>query len=239
MPIRPLLSAVILLALSHELSLAYQTVAVINGGSVTGTVRFKGAVPPRATVAVTKDPEVCGREKTASSLLVGPTKGIQNVVVRLQDIRAGKPLPKPKRITVTQKDCEYTPRVVVFPAGSRVQIENEDGILHNTNATAEVNESFTVAQPKFRRVIEKRIEDPEMPPIRVRCDVHSWMASWWISQEHPYYAVTDVDGVFTLTDVPPGDYTLESWHETLGTVTQNILVTAKTPLHVSVQMTTK
>ncbi|MEO6027488.1 MAG: carboxypeptidase regulatory-like domain-containing protein [Candidatus Binatia bacterium] len=239
MPIRPLLSALILLALSAEASLAYQAVAVVDGGSVTGTVTFKGTVPPRATIAVTKDPEVCGREKTASSLLVSPKKGIQNVVVRLKDIRAGKALAKTERVTVTQKGCEYAPRVVVFPAGSRVRIENEDGILHNTNATAEVNESFTVAQPKFRRVIEKRIEEPEMPPIRVRCDVHSWMASWWISQEHPYYAVSDADGAFTLTDIPPGDYTLESWHETLGTVTQKIAVAAKTPLHVSVEMTKK
>jgi len=237
MPTRPLLSALILLALSAEASLAYQAVAVVDGGSVTGTVTFIGTVPPRTTITVTKDPEVCGREKTASSLLVSSKKGIQNVVVRLNDIRAGKALGKPRRVTVTQKGCEYSPRVVVFPAGSRVQIENEDGILHNTNATAEVNESFTVAQPKFRRVIEKRIEDPEMPPIRVRCDVHSWMASWWISQEHPYYAVTDVDGAFMLTDVPAGDYTLESWHETLGTVTQKIAVAAKTPLHVAIEMT--
>ncbi len=239
MPIRLLVSALSLLTLTAAASLAYETTAVVDGSSITGIVRYKGTVPPRATITVTKDPEVCGRQKTASSLLVSPQRGIQNVVVRLKDIKAGKALAKPRSVTVTQKGCEYSPRVLVFPAGSRVQIENEDGILHNTNATAEVNESFTVAQPKFRRVIQKRIEDPEMPPIRVRCDVHSWMASWWISQEHPYYAVTNVDGAFTLPDVPAGDYTLESWHETLGTVTQRIAVAAKTPLHVDVEMTKK
>jgi hypothetical protein len=30
---------------------------------------------------------------------------------------------------------------------------------------------------------------------------------------HPYYAVTDENGAFVLTDVPPGEYELVAWHE--------------------------
>jgi hypothetical protein len=238
MSLRLLVLALLLIASVADASPAYRPVEVVDGSTVSGTVTYKGTVPPRATIAVTKDPEVCGRQKTAGNLLVGPQKGIQNAVVRLKDIPAGKALPKPTTVTVSQKGCEYAPRVVLFPAGSRIRIENDDGILHNTNVTAEANESFSIAQPKFRRVAEKRIAEPEMP-IRVRCDVHSWMASWWISEEHPYYALTDAAGAFTLTDVPPGDYTLETWHETLGRITQKIAVQPKTPLRVNVEMTKK
>jgi hypothetical protein len=186
---------------------AYQGVDVVDGGSIAGTIRFKGTVPAAKTIAVTKDPEVCGHEKTIASLLVGADQGIENVVVRIADITRGRRLAAPLEVTFDQKGCEFRPHVLLFPAGSRVRIRNADGILHNTTINAEANPTFTVAQPKFRRVVEKRIADPEMP-IKVRCDVHSWMSAWWISQDHPYYALTDYIGAFTLADVPPGNYTL-------------------------------
>ncbi len=215
---------------------SYEGVAVEDGGIVRGAVRYAGTPPPPATIAITKDTEACGREKIAANLLVGPDKGIENAVVRLVDIRRGKPLPPPATVRMRQKGCEYTPHVVVFPAGSRVRIENDDGILHNINTTSEKNPSFTIAQPKYRRVVDKRIEEPEMP-IRVRCDVHSWMGAWWISQEHPYYALTDTHGAFTLTDVPPGTCTLEAWHETLGKVTRSVTVTPKAVVVAAFEMT--
>lgn len=215
---------------------AYQATSVENAGAVRGAVRYVGDVPKPATLAITKDPDVCGREKVAGDLLVSPARGIQNVVVRLADISAGKPLPKPHTVTLRQDHCEYTPRVAIFPAGSRVRIVNEDGILHNTNTRSEVNPSFTVAQPGFRRVFERTIDRPEMP-IRIRCDVHSWMAAWWVAQEHPYYALTDNDGGFALDDVPPGTYTLEAWHETLGTVRRSVTVPAHGVLDVTLDMT--
>jgi hypothetical protein len=30
---------------------------------------------------------------------------------------------------------------------------------------------------------------------------------------HPYYTVTDENGKFKLTDVPPGQYQIVAWHE--------------------------
>lgn len=217
---------------------AYDVVPVVDGGSIAGRVAYRGEPPPPATITITKDPEVCGHEKTTADLIVGPDKGIKNVVARLVDVPRGKPMRKVRSVTVDQKGCEYSPRILVFPAGTRVAIENNDGILHNTNVSAEKNASFTVAQPKFRRVIEKRIDEPEMP-MRVRCDVHSWMAAWWIAQEHPYYAVSTADGTFELTDVPPGDYTLELWHETLGTATRSVTVFPNAETRVSLELTTR
>ena len=215
---------------------AYEAVGVADGGSVGGRVTYGGEPPVPATIVVTKDPEVCGRQKTAANLMVGSDKGIKNVVARLLDVPRGKPFPKKRSVTIDQKNCEYTPRILLFRAGMRVAIENNDGILHNTNVVAEKNPSFTIAQPKFRRVVERRIDDPEMP-MRVRCDVHSWMASWWIAQEHPYYAVTKADGSFSLTEVPPGNYTLELWHETLGRTTRPVTVNPNTETRVSLEMT--
>jgi hypothetical protein len=216
--------------------LAYQPIEIVDGGSIQGEIKYHGDPPAPVKIAVTKDQEICGRDKISPSLLIGPNKGIQNAVVRIIDIQRGRKLAEPIDVTFDQKGCEYAPHVLLFPAGSRVRIRNDDGILHNTTISAEANPTFTVAQPKFRRVVDKRIEHPEMP-IRVRCDVHSWMGAWWISQEHPYYALTDAKGGFALRDVPPGDYTIEAWHEALGTVTRKVTVKPKDIAQITLEMT--
>jgi hypothetical protein len=45
--------------------------------------------------------------------------------------------------------------------------------------------------------------------------------------DHPYFATTDKDGKFSLKSLPPGTYTIEAWHEKLGTMTQSVTVGAK------------
>src|SRR5437773_1532153 len=100
-------------------------------------------------------------------------------------------------------------------AGSTVNILNSDGILHNVHTTSTANPSFNQAQPKFKKTIEAKIEKPEFP-IKVQCDAHGWMHAWWVSEDHPYYAVTDAKGAFKISDVPPRDYEPEFWHATRG-----------------------
>jgi hypothetical protein len=52
------------------------------------------------------------------------------------------------------------------------------------------------------------------------------MAGWVVVQEHPYYAVTDVEGSFRITNVPAGKHKVEVWHETLGKQTKEVEVKA-------------
>jgi plastocyanin len=218
---------------------AYEGGAVTDGGSISGTVKYEGTPPAPAKVPVTKDNEVCGQEKLSPDLIVGADKGIANVVVRITNIQKGKALAVPTtNPTFDQKGCEYNPHVLAFPAGSTISIQNSDGILHNVHTTSTANPSFNQAQPKFKKVIETKIEKPEMP-IKVQCDAHGWMHAWWISEDHPYYAVTDDKGAFKIADVPPGDYEIEIWQEILGKQTQKVSVKAKEDSKVSVSMTKK
>jgi len=228
-------AAVCVLAAGAGPAGAYQTIDVADAGSIAGRVRYEGDPPPSAAIVVTIDRDVCGEQKTPSTLLVGPDRGIANVVVRLADVVKGKALPAPAAVTFDQKGCEYTPHVLLFPAGSTVRIQNSDGILHNTQVNAERNRGFNVAQPKSRRVVEKKIMEPEMP-IRVQCDVHRWMRAVWVAEDHPYYAVTDAHGSFVLDDVPPGTYRLEVWHETLGTRAQPVTVQPHQRVVVTLEM---
>jgi len=216
---------------------AYDGVEVKDGGTITGTVKFAGTPPARKEVPVTKDKEVCAKEKHLSSdLIVGPNKGIENAVVSLVDIKKGKKWGTAKA-TLDQSGCVYKPHVVVMPAGGTLDILNSDGILHNIHTYSSKNPSINKAQPKFKKVLTEKFAKPET--IKVTCDAHNWMMSWLVVSEHPYVAVTDGKGEFTLKDVPPGSYKLEIWQETLGKTVKDVTVKAKEETKVSVELAKK
>lgn len=205
--------------------LAYEGGAVSGGGSISGIVKLQGAAPAAKTVEVTKDKEVCGAhgDMKAEDLIVGANNGVANAVVSIVTIAKGKPI-EPATPTLDQKGCKYIPHVLAFPAGSTVKILNSDGILHNIHTYSTKNPSVNLAQPKFKKEIQQKVEHPET--IKVTCDAHGWMSGYFISQDHPYYAVTDANGGFKLTDVPAGDYELKVWHEKLGEKTTKVTVAA-------------
>ena len=55
--------------------------------------------------------------------------------------------------------------------------------------------------------------------VPVKCNVHAWMNAYVGVLEHPFFAVTDANGRFSIPQLPPGTYTIETWHERLGTQT--------------------
>lgn len=200
---------------------SYDGAAVSNGGTIEGVVKFKGTPPAAKKIQITKDQDVCGKTaKTDASLIVN-NGDVENAVVFIGDIKKGKPM-TPAAVKLDQKDCEYHPHVLAFAAGSTLEVLNPDGILHNIHSYSKINSPFNFAQPKFKKTLTVKIDKPEI--INVKCDVHNWMNGWLFSSETPYFNVTDNHGSFKLTDVPPGTYTLEVWHESLGKLSQKVTV---------------
>jgi plastocyanin len=196
--------------------------AFADGGTISGTVKYGGTPPAPKKVEITKDKDVCGlKPHFEEDLEVDSSGGIANAVVVLKD---AKGTAKPGDVTFDQKGCDYVPHVLAFPAGSTVNIVNSDGILHNIHTYSTKNPSFNMAQPKFKKVIKQKVDQPEV--IKVTCDAHGWMRGWWYVTDTPYYAVTDDKGNFTIKDVPPGNYTIEVWQEKLGTDDQKVDVKA-------------
>jgi len=223
-----------LLAFSPSYLLAYTGGDVKDGGSISGTVKFAGAAPAPKKLDVSKDKEVCGKSgKTDQSLIVSGGN-LVNAVVSITDIKTGKKIDTTKKVKLDQKECEYHPHVLAFPAGTTVEIQNPDGILHNVHSYSKVNPQFNIAQPKFKKTVDVKIEKPEA--ISVKCDVHGWMSGWLVATESPYVAVTDNSGSFKLTDVPAGSYTVEVWHETLGKTGQKVTVKGKEDAKVNFEM---
>src|SRR5581483_2277701 len=135
---------------------AYEGGEVANGGKVSGTVKYEGTPPAPSKLEVTKDPEVCGKEKTSPDLVVGPGGGLANAVVTIK-VAKGKKLDTAAPVQFDQKTCEYHPHVLVVPAGGTVEVLNSDGILHNIHTFSTVNPPQNQAQPKFKPKIQVKV----------------------------------------------------------------------------------
>lgn len=215
---------------------AYEGGDVKDGGSISGTVKFKGTAPAPKKLDVGKDKEVCGKTAKTDPSLIVDNGNLVNAVVTITDIKKGKKI-ELKKVQLDQNGCEYHPHVLAFPAGSTIEVINPDGILHNVHSYSKVNTPFNQAQPKFKKTLEVKVEKPEA--VEVKCDVHGWMHGWLVATETPYFAVTDKSGSFKLDNVPAGSYTVEVWHEKLGKSTQKVTVKAKEDAKVTFEVAGK
>lgn len=210
------------------------TPRLASGASIRGTVVLKGAAPEPRKLAVTIDQYVCGKEKNAEDLLLSPQRGIRNAVVWLENPPpAARSEASPRATAMNQRECMFTPRVVVVAAGGRVDFLNSDRLLHNLHSIPNTNPAFNRTQPKGR-TIPITFPNPEI--VRVSCDLHSWMRGWIVVADHPFYAVTDAEGQFALPGLPPGHYTVRVWQERLGTSSREVVVGDQDPTTVTLEI---
>jgi hypothetical protein len=193
---------------------SYRIISVANGGTISGKVKWFGPEPHNLDVPVNKDPEVCDPDshKTINMdrLVVGPDGGVANTIVYIRNIYEGKPmdLPVPRR-SLDQKHCRYEPHILLVPQAAELSMKSSDAVLHTIHMDGAA--SFNVPFP-FPEMITRNMNSPGL--VNLRCNGgHVWMNAEMMVVSHPYYAVTDLNGRFELTDVPPGNYQLVAWHE--------------------------
>ncbi|MFQ5495217.1 MAG: carboxypeptidase regulatory-like domain-containing protein [Phycisphaerae bacterium] len=197
-------------------------------GRIIGVVTYDGTPPERHRVKVTTQDKPCHAEPIPNESVVVSRDGkIRWAVVSIKRINGGKSFGEPdpeKPVVLDQRGCRFRPHVVVVPRGQPLRILNNDGVLHNVHLYPKRNKSFNRIMLGSQKTLDMTFDLEERIPVR--CDVHQWMAGWIVVAEHPYYAVTDKNGVFKLDKVPQGTYTVQLWHEKLGRQNKDITVTA-------------
>ncbi|MFN2386615.1 MAG: carboxypeptidase regulatory-like domain-containing protein [Thermoanaerobaculia bacterium] len=107
----------------------------------------------------------------------------------------------------------FTPRVVVVPREAGVEFPNSDPIFHNVFSVSGPNR-FDLGLYRSGTSKTRRFDAPGL--VRVYCNIHPQMVGFVMVVDSDVSAVTGPDGSFRLANVPPGTYTLRSWHEEAG-----------------------
>lgn len=192
-----------------------------SAGTITGTVKYEGKVPNLKPIDMGAD-QACAKmhhEPQPSDLLVlGPGNTMANIMVSVESgLPAGKTWPAPSTpVVMDQRGCHYTPHVFGLMVGQPFKVLNSDGILHNVHALPKVNKPFNMAMPPTVKESTQTFGKAE-GMFMIKCDVHPWMSAYAGVFTNPFFSVTQKDGKFTISGLDPGTYTIEAWHERLGT----------------------
>lgn len=199
-----------------------------GSASVKGIVKFEGVVPPPKHINMSADPSCAKLHPSGvntEDVVADKNGGLENVVVFVSEGLGDRSFDAPGEPAVMeQKGCMYAPHVVVMQAHQKLDVKNDDPTMHNIHPQPTNNREWNKAQTPGAPVEETFAR--EEIAIPVKCNVHPWMHSYIAVFKHPFYALSGKGGSFDLKSLPPGTYTLEAWHERLGTATQKVTVGA-------------
>jgi plastocyanin len=202
---------------------------VLAQGAVSGTVKFTGTPPANPKIDMTEEP-TCKSKYTGAitePVVTVNKGGLANAFIYVKTgLPAGAKHPAPATpVVIDQTGCLYKPRILGVMTGQGIEIRNSDAVLHNIKAVPKKNRGFNVSQPTAGMKTVKTFPTAELA-VPFECNVHGWMHAKVFVMDNPYFAVSDDNGAFSIKGLPPGTYTLEAWHEKLGTKTATVTVTA-------------
>lgn len=196
-----------------------------NWGDLSGTFVLSGDVPKPIPAKIDKDVEVCGKHKLVDEwLVVGPNKGIKNIVVYLF-LKEGEKAPTAHKdyemtakgsVVLDNENCRFEPRVALLRTTQTLVVGNKDPIAHNTKIEFIDNISVNPLIPAGASLKQPLFPKTERLPSNVSCSIHPWMQAKVLIRDNPYFAVTDDQGKFAIKNLPEGKWTIQFWHESAG-----------------------
>jgi hypothetical protein len=187
-------------------------------GSIKGKITYSSKVQLPKSFDTGKYKKACGANVPNEKLLVND-KGLMNVVVSIEGKKLGG---KPGEYKLDQKNCRYDPHVMAMMKDSVLKIHSSDPINHNLHSYSFDNDPVNIMFLPNQDAFELEFEEPEI--VKVECDLHGWMTAWIVVTDNSYFDISGQKGGFNIPDLPPGKYTINAWHEILGSKSQTITV---------------
>ena len=202
-------------------------VSSIDAGTLKGHVKYDGKAPKKKKLRMDADP-VCGSSHSSPVLSenfkMASDGSMAEALVYLKNVKYNGGVPSEPAV-LDQKGCIYMPHVFGMVAGQELLIKNSDATLHNIHSMPKVNKEFNFAMPKVVKEKKATFSKSEPDPFYIKCDVHPWMKTWVLVSDHPYFAVTDAKGNFSIEGIPAGTYEVVCWQEKFGKRTLTAEVT--------------
>ncbi len=198
-----------------------------TAGSIAGKVTYDGPKPKPVVIDMSSDPacvKAHGGKAYDESLTVGKNGSLANAFVYISKGLEQYKFVVPKApVTIDQKGCWFRPRVLGVQVGQTVDIINSDPVTHNIHPMPKMNSEWNHSQGPGDPPMHRTFSKPEVM-IPVKCNIHDWMHEWIGVVANSFFAVTNDDGTFDFTGLPPGTYTVTAWHEGLGTQEATVTV---------------
>src|SRR5438874_5913664 len=210
-----------------------------NTGAISGTIRFAGTAPARVPIDMDQDPAcaVSSKEPNLSEGIIVSQGKLQNVFIYVKQGLETYAVPKPSAPAVLdQKGCRYAPHVLGMVAGQTLRVLNSDTAEHNVHPMPRNNAEWNESQMPGGAPKEHVLDHAELM-LPITCNQHPWMKMYLNIASNPFFAVSDGQGRFAISGLPPGDYTIEAVHEKLGI--QSVQVTVETNRAAAADLTFK
>ena len=224
--------SILLLMLAVIVAFTATLAGAENGqGTISGMVRLVGPPPSIPTVLPQMDFDMCGSvARLTQSLLLGSNQTVRNVIVYLAGYAQNNPSNGTNgAIIVDQRDCEFVPRIQIARSGVPLILKNSDPILHvvridlmsSTNGPRTLLRTATPYAGYEKLYQLANFHEPTLLQL-TSGNGHEWMAAYIAIMPHPWAAITDENGRFTLHNVPAGAHKIYAWHEALGTLVHEV-----------------
>jgi len=188
-----------------------------TSGAIRGVIHFDGDPPERAEIRMLAGCENEVSEPVYEDAVIVTDGQLANVFVRVTAGLDGWRMPAAPTAAVVldQRACVYAPHVIGVRVGQPVAFLNSDPLFHNVRTVTQDNGTFNEMMQNKDTRIDKHFRRPEVM-VTAKCDVHPWMSAYIGVVDHPFFAVSGVDGAYEIAGLPPGAYTVEAWHEVYG-----------------------
>jgi len=218
---------------TEEAPAAPEPTAVVDAataGSISGTVKLNGEPPVFRPIDMSAEPACVAANPTPIAppvVVLGDHGALANVVVYVKSGLGKYRYETPSEHAVLdQKACMYIPRVLAFRTNQPLEVKNTDPATHNVHPIPRDNKSWNRSLPAGAEPFITSFPNPELA-MPVVCNIHPWMRAYLFVFDNPYFEVTTKTGSFDLSNLPPGTYTIEAWHERFGTLDQTVTIGPK------------
>jgi WD40 repeat protein len=187
-----------------------------HGGSISGTIDFRGERPQPKRIDTSAD-SVCSAMNpnlTTEDWIVTDGK-LANVFVyvksgsRLENYIFDTPT---SEAVLEHKNCRSIPHLLGMQVHQALKLLNSDPTMHNYHIIPKNNPEWNQTMPQGGSPLYHEFDRKETF-IPVKDNQHPWEKSYIGVFSNPFFAVSAKDGSYTITGLPPGRYTIVAWHE--------------------------